>query len=328
MTTPSTDRVRLHHLGSGSPLAEELEHDVRAGLTDTPRQLPPKYFYDERGSRLFERITRLPEYYLTRTEAAILESEAATIMQVVQPAELLELGSGSSRKTRLLLEAMHEVAGGRRYVPVDVAEEALRQAATALTADLPWLEVEAVVGDFHGDLDRLPRHGRRVVAFLGSTIGNLDRAQRGRLLEDVHGLLEDGDRLLLGADLVKDPAVLLDAYDDDAGVTAAFNRNVLDVLARELDADIPVDAFEHEARWNRQEERVEMWLVPTRPVELSFPTLPLTVHLAAGEGIRTELSCKFRREVLEDELGGAGLRLERFLTDPDKRFSLSLATAR
>lgn len=327
MTTPATDRVRLHHLGSGSPLAEELEHDVRTGLTDTPRQLPPKYFYDERGSRLFERITRLPEYYLTRAEAAILESEAATIMELVRPVELLELGSGSSRKTRLLLEAMHEVADGRRYLPVDVAEEALRQAGAALTAALPWLEVEAVVGDFHGDLDRLPRHGRRIVAFLGSTIGNLDRAQRRRLLKDLHGLLEDGDRLLLGADLVKDPSELLAAYDDAAGVTAAFNRNVLDVLVRELEADIPVEAFEHEARWDERDERVEMWLVPTRSVELSFPTLPLTVELAAGEGIRTELSCKFRREGLEDELAGAGLRLERFLTDPDKRFSLCLATA-
>lgn len=324
-TASSDDRLRVHRLGTGSPLAEQLEQDLRTGLDATPRQLPPKYFYDERGSRLFERITRLPEYYLTRAETSILEREAGSLMEAVRPDELLELGSGYSRKTRLLLEAMHRVCDGRRYVPLDVAEDALIRAGAALTSDLPWLEVEAVVADFHDDLAEIPRGGRRLVAFLGSTIGNLGRDRRHAMLTRLAGLLGEGDRLLLGADLVKDPEVLLAAYDDSEGVTAAFNRNVLRVVARELGADIPVEAFRHEARWNREEERVEMWLVATRDVELACPSLPLTARLEAGEGIRTELSCKFHREGLETELADAGLRVERFLTDPDKRFSLSLA---
>ena len=303
----------------------ELAEDVRAGLGTAPRWLPPKYFYDARGSELFERITQLPEYYLTRAETEILASLSEPLMAQTRPAELVELGSGSSRKTRLLLEAMERHGTGRRYAPLDVSEKALAGAAARLARDLPWLEFAGYVGDFTRDLPRLPRRGRRLIAFLGSTIGNLTPQERAALLRSVAAALEPGDRFLLGVDLVKPRAVLEAAYDDSAGVTAAFNRNVLRVLNRELRAGIPLDAFEHAARYDAALARVEMHLLARRPLTLRFPTLGLAVPLAAGEGVRTEISCKFTRPQVEQELAAAGLCLESWHEDAARRFASAVA---
>jgi L-histidine N-alpha-methyltransferase len=305
---------------------EQLAGDVRAGLTASPKRLPPKYFYDARGSGLFEQITRLPEYYLTRAESEILEAVTDRLVPRVRPGELVELGSGSSRKTRLLLEAMYRHRSGRRYAPLDVSEDALEGAAAALSADYPWLEFEGFVGDFTADLPLVPRRGgRRLLAFLGSTIGNLDPSERAALLRGVAAALAPGDRFLLGVDLVKERAVLEAAYDDAAGVTAEFNRNMLHVLNAELGAGIPVEAFEHVAVYNQTEARVEMWLRAGRQLTLRFPTLGLEARFAAGEALRTEISCKFTRPGVERELAAAGLALESWHEDDAHRFACALA---
>ena len=306
-------------------LRTALAEDVRRGLGAREKWLPPKYFYDAAGSALFERITRLPEYYLTRAESEILEAITDGLAERLRPGELVELGSGSSRKTRLLLEAMHRHRGGRRYAPLDVSADALQGAAAALTASYPWLEFDGFVGDFTADLPRVPRRGRRLLAFLGSTIGNLEPDERAALLGAVVVALRPEDRFLLGVDLVKDPAVLRAAYDDAAGVTAEFNRNVLRVLNRELHADIPVDAFQHVAVYDRELARIEMRLRALRDLEVSFPTLDLEVSFAAGEELRTEISCKFTREGIERELAAAGLRLGSWHTDAEHRFACAVA---
>jgi L-histidine N-alpha-methyltransferase len=321
---PTTD-VHVEALSTPRALHDELLDDVRAGFADAPRWLPPKYFYDATGSALFERITALPEYYPTRAETAILEAHAGALVGAVAPEQLVELGSGSSRKTVLLLEAMHTHGTGDAYVPFDVSEDAIRGAAAALGRDHPWLDVRGYVGDFTSDLHRLPRTGRRLVAFLGSTIGNLDPNGRAAMLGEIRSTLDDDEALLLGADLVKDPDVLVAAYDDATGVTAAFNRNLLHVLRRELGADVEVDAFVHRARWEPTQERVEMWLVAVRDTSMHVPELDLTADFAAGEGLRTELSCKFRRDGLTAELEAAGLAVDRWSTDPDGQFALVLA---
>lgn len=302
-----------------------LEADVRAGLTAPRRTLPSKWFYDARGSALFEEITRLPEYYQTRTEARILEAVADDVVAAVRPEELVELGSGSSRKTRLLLDALHRHGGGDRYVALDVSRGALEEALATLRAAYPWLETVGVVGDFDHHLTALPRRGRGLVVFLGSTIGNLDPGGQARFVADLAAGLGPGDGFLLGVDLVGDPAVLVPAYDDAAGVTAAFNRNLLEVLRRELDAEIDVAAFRHVARWDAAMARIEMLLEATRPTTLRFPTLELEVPVAAGEDIRTEISSKFTRPHVEGLMAGAGLTLTRWHTDPDDRFALVLA---
>jgi L-histidine Nalpha-methyltransferase len=304
---------------------EQLAGDVRAGLTVVPKRLPPKYFYDARGSELFEQITRLPEYYPTRAERDILEEVTDELVGRLRPAELVELGSGSSRKTRLLLEAMHRHGSGRRYAPLDVSEDAMEGAAKALTDDYPWLEFDGFIADFTADLPRVPRRGRRLLAFLGSTIGNLDGPERAELLRGVAAALRPGDRFLLGVDLVKDSAVLEAAYDDAAGVTAEFNRNMLHVLNRELDADIPVEAFDHVAVYDEAAERIEMWLRARRPLTLRFPTLDLRVGFEPGEALRTEISCKFTRPKVERELAAAGLSLEAWHEDPGHRFACAVA---
>lgn len=331
-TPANPPRVRLTRLSTPRTLRDELAEDVRAGLAGQRKSLPPKYFYDQRGSELFEQITLLPEYYLTRAETEILESHAGEIVSGVTPVELVELGSGSSRKTRLLLEAMHRLRDERassdrrvRYVPLDVSETALRAAAEALTADYPWLEVEGVVGDFHRDLQAVPRRGRRLVAFLGSTIGNLEHDERVLFLKQVAGMLDDEDRFLLGLDLVKDPAVLEAAYNDAAGVTAAFNRNVLEVVNRELGADLPVEAFEHVARYDPQGQCIHLCLRAARDLEVRVPALDLRVTFRAGEELHTEVSCKFTRQRVEDELAEAGLLPERWHADSSGRFALVLA---
>jgi L-histidine N-alpha-methyltransferase len=317
--------VTVSHLSEPRAVHDELVDDALAGLTGRPKSLPPKYFYDARGSELFERITRLPEYYATRAETAILEADADDLVAAVRPEELVELGSGSSRKTRLLLEAMHAQGAGNRYVPLDVSEAAVRSAAAVLAADYPWLRVDGLVGDFLRDLPAIPRHGTRLLAFLGSTIGNLDPAARRVFLKQVAAALAGDDRLLLGVDLVKDVAALEAAYDDAAGVTAAFNRNVLAVLNRELGGDLPVDAFAHVARWDPERSCVDLYLRATRPVTARLAEPGLEVTFAAGEELHTEMSCKFTRAGVEEELDEAGLTLERWLTDQAGRFALVLA---
>lgn len=321
----STTDVQIEALSSRRALHDELLDDVRTGFASSPRWLPPKYFYDAEGSALFEQITELPEYYPTRAETAILEAHAEDLVAEAEPEQLVELGSGSSRKTMLLLEAMHRQGTGDVYVPFDVSADAIRGAADVLGRNHPWLDVRGFVGDFTTDLHRLPRTGRRLVAFLGSTIGNLDPVGRSALLGEIRASLAQDEALLLGADLVKDPDVLVAAYDDAAGVTARFNHNVLRVLQRELDAELDLDAFRHEARWNRDDERIEMWLVATRRTSVRVPELDMVADFAAGEGIRTELSCKFRREGLTTELRTAGLAVVSWLTDPQDRFALVLA---
>ncbi|MDI5965888.1 L-histidine N(alpha)-methyltransferase [Streptantibioticus silvisoli] len=305
--------------------ARALRADVVNGLTAEPKWLPPKWFYDARGSELFEEITQLPEYYPTRAERAILAAEAGAIAAVTGARVLVELGSGSSEKTRLLIEALR--AGGTLtgYVPVDVSESALEQAGRALIADYPGLAVHALIADFQAGLTLPPADGPRLVAFLGGTIGNLLPSERAEFLRRVHDALAPGDALLLGTDLVKDERTLVAAYDDAAGVTAAFNKNVLAVLDRELGADLDPDAFEHVARWDAKHEWIEMRLRATAAFTAKIPALDLKVEFARGEEIRTEISAKFRESGVRDELLAAGLEQRHWWTDAEHRFALSLA---
>ncbi|MFJ4916825.1 L-histidine N(alpha)-methyltransferase [Streptomyces sp. NPDC088726] len=301
-----------------------LRADVLDGLTRQPKTLPPKWFYDARGSELFEEITRLPEYYPTRAEREILIGRAGAIAAASGARTLVELGSGSSEKTRHLLDALPEL---HTYVPVDVSESALRGAAEALLEERPGLSVHALIADFTGALT-LPRTpGPRLVAFLGGTIGNLLPQERAAFLSSVRSLLSPGDSLLLGTDLVKDEEVLVAAYDDAAGVTAEFNRNVLSVVDRELGADFEPGDFEHVARWDPEREWIEMRLRARRELTVKIPELNLVVPFEAGEELRTEISAKFREEGVRDELDGAGLRLTQWWTDSAGRYALSLATA-
>ncbi|MBV6697915.1 L-histidine N(alpha)-methyltransferase [Kitasatospora aureofaciens] len=302
-----------------------LHHDVQHGLTSEPKWLPPKWFYDARGSELFEEITRLPEYYPTRTERAILTARAGEIAAATKARTLVELGSGSSEKTRLLLDALNALGTLHTYVPVDVSESALTAAGTALAAEYPGLAVHGVLADFTARLGLPPDGGPRLVAFLGGTLGNLLPDERAAFLRGLRAALDPGDFLLLGTDLVKDPAVLVAAYDDAAGVTAEFNRNVLNVLNRELSADFDPDAFEHVALWDPEREWIEMRLRSLRAQTVKIPALDLPVHFDRGEELRTEVSAKFRRERVADELASAGLRLSHWWTDEEGRFGLSLA---
>jgi L-histidine N-alpha-methyltransferase len=303
-----------------------LRADVRAGLTRPRKTLPPKWFYDARGSDLFTEITRLPEYYPTRAEREILAREAAEIATASAASTVVELGSGSSEKTRLLLDALRDAGSLARYVPVDVSGGALREAADALLADYPDLLVHGVVADFEHQLGLLPDHGdRRLVVFLGGTIGNFEPAARATFLRALRGTMRPKDSLLLGTDLVKSPAVLVPAYDDAAGVTAEFNRNVLHVINRELRADFDVDRFRHVAVWDAAHEWIEMRLRSVVAQTVRIEALDLAVEFAAGEEIRTEISAKFRREGVRAELAVAGLRLSSWWTDGAARFGLSLS---
>jgi L-histidine N-alpha-methyltransferase len=311
--------------------AASLRADARAGLLATPKSLPPKWFYDAEGSALFEKITELPEYYPTRAERAILRAVAPQIAALTEAAVLVELGSGSSEKTRLLLDALRDAGTLRGYVPVDVSESALVLAADALAVEYPRLAVHAVVSDFEESLG-LPVTGEestgagvRLVAFLGSTIGNMVPAERADFLRRVRAQLRPGDAFLLGTDLVKDPAVLVAAYDDAAGVTAAFNKNVLAVLNAELGANFDLSAFEHVARWDAENEWIEMRLRSAVEQRARLAALELTVAFAAGEEMRTEVSAKFRRAGVEAELAAAGLAMRSWWTDPAGQFGLSLS---
>jgi L-histidine N-alpha-methyltransferase len=295
-------------------------------LTATPKDLPPKWFYDDRGSELFDQITRLPEYYPTRTERSILVDHAADIVRVSGADTLVELGSGTSEKTRILLDAFHGRGRLRTFVPFDVSEATLREAAARVAAEYPGVAVHAVVGDFERHLAHVPTAGTRTVAFLGGTIGNLAPPARADFLAAVRAGLGPDDALLLGTDLVKDPDRLVAAYDDAAGVTAAFNRNVLHVLNRELGADFDPDAFAHVARWDARAEWIEMHLRPATAQTVKIPALDLVVEFEAGEAMRTEISAKFRREGVARELAGAGLELREWWTDPAGDFALSLSS--
>ena len=306
-------------------LARQMAVDVRAGLTATPKVLPPKYFYDGRGSELFDEITRLPEYYPTRAEWAILQARADEIAAVTGAPTLVELGSGTSEKTRLLLAALTRGGTLERFVPFDVDPVVLAEAAEAVTDELPGLVVAPEVGDFEKHLHEVPRRPGQLVAFLGSTIGNLDPAQRAAFLADVRGLLGDDGWLLLGTDLVKAPERLEAAYDDAQGVTAEFNRNVLRVINRSLGADFDVDAFTHRALWDPRRSWVEMRLVSQRDQVVHVRDLDLEVTFAAGEQMRTEISTKFTREGVSEELAGAGLGVVHWWTDPAGDVALSLS---
>jgi L-histidine Nalpha-methyltransferase len=301
-----------------------MVEDVLAGLAATPKVLSPVWFYDEVGSRLFDEITRLPEYYLTRAERSILVASAGEVAALAGADTLVELGSGTSEKTRLLLDAMAASGALRRFVPLDVSEEVLREAATAVAASY-GVEVHAVVGDFSRHLGDLPEDGRRLVAFLGSTIGNLVPDERTQFLASVRGSLDDGDHFLLGTDLVKDRARLLAAYDDAAGVTARFNRNVLLVLNAELGGDLDPDGFDHVACWDEAERWIEMRLRARRPQKAVLAAVGRTVSFAAGEEVRTEVSTKFTADQVTGELEAAGMGVVRRWTDPGGDFLLTLA---
>lgn len=300
-----------------------LRADVLHGLSRSPKTLPPKWFYDARGSELFEEITRLPEYYPTRAEREILIDRAGEIAAASGARTLVELGSGSSEKTRHLLDALTDL---HSYVPVDVSESALRGAAEALLTERPGLSVHALIADFTAGLSLPETPGPRLVAFLGGTLGNLLPGERSVFLKSVRDLLAPGDTLLLGTDLVKDEGVLVAAYDDAAGVTAAFNRNVLSVVDRELGADFVPEDFAHVARWNPREEWIEMRLRARRSLTVKIPELDLVVPFEAGEELRTEVSAKFREDGVRGELAAAGLRLAHWWTDSEDRFALSLST--
>jgi L-histidine N-alpha-methyltransferase len=309
-------------------MAAALRADALSGLTATPKTLPPKWFYDASGSALFEKITELPEYYPTRAERAILMSAAPAIAAATGARTLVELGSGSSEKTRLLLSSLSAAGTLRCYVPVDVSEPALVTAADALAAEYPGLDVRAVVSDFEEHLG-LPARGDapapRLVAFLGSTIGNLLPDERASFLARVRSSLEPGDSFLLGTDLVKDPAVLVAAYDDSSGVTAAFNKNVLAVLNAELGADFDLDGFEHVAVWDPAAEWIEMRLRSLGSQTVRVPGIGIEVHFDAGEEMRTEVSAKFRRPRVAAELAAAGFAMRSWWTDPAGQFGLSLS---
>ena len=305
--------------------AHALEADVRTGLSAHPKWLPPKWFYDDRGSELFDAITRLPEYYPTRAERSILLAHAGDIAERTRADTLVELGSGTSEKTRVLLDALAKEGSLARFVPFDVSEATLRSSADEIAREYAGVDVHAVVGDFERHLDTLPRGGRRVVAFLGSTIGNLEPDARRVFFGDLASTLAPGDALLLGTDLVKDPARLVAAYDDAQGVTAEFNRNVLRVVNRELDANFDPEAYAHVARWNTDAEWIEMRLRADVAQHVRIERIDLDVEFAAGEEMRTEVSTKFHREGITSELEAAGLELATWWTDDADDFALSLA---
>ncbi|MFI5806205.1 L-histidine N(alpha)-methyltransferase [Streptomyces sp. NPDC051561] len=301
----------------------DLRTDVLQGLGRDPKSLPPKWFYDARGSELFEEITRLPEYYPTRAEREILLARAGQIAAATGARTLVELGSGSSEKTRILLDTLPDL---HSYLPVDVSESALTGAAEALLAERPELNVHALIADFTRGLALPGTPGPRLVAFLGGTLGNLLPDERAVFLKSVRSLLQPGDALLLGTDLVKDQGTLVAAYDDAAGVTAAFDKNVLSVLNRELDADFDPDDFSHVARWDPAHEWIEMRLRARRALTVKVRELDLVVTFEAGEELRTEVSAKFREEGIRNELAAAAMELSHWWTDDTGRFALSLST--
>jgi L-histidine N-alpha-methyltransferase len=325
---PITDADEVIQIDSHLDGAHErsLAEDVLDGLTRPFKELPPKHFYDARGAELFDQICNLPEYYPTRAERAILEQSAEELASLTGAVELVELGSGTAAKTRVLLDALQANGTLHRYVPVDVTEQMVRDCAEELTREYPGLRVHGVIGDFERHLDRVPpAAGPRIVAFLGGTIGNFPPGSRRRVLRQIGRLLGPDDHLLMGTDLVKDPEVLEAAYDDAQGVTAEFNRNVLRVLNRELQADFDPDDFDHVALFDRENEWIEMRLRARREHTTLVRDLDLPVHFDAGEELRTEISAKFTPVRLKADLSAADLELVRWLTDPEELFALTLS---
>ena len=311
-------------LPAGGTLAG-LAEDVREGLSCPFKELPPKYFYDERGSQLFEQITELPEYYPTRAERSILESGAADIVAAAGPTTLIELGSGAAAKTRYLLDAMRDAGSLETYVPVDISEEITRRVAEELVSEYDGLRVHGVVCDYETHLERVPREEGGLIAFLGGTIGNFRPGPRRSFLARIATLMYPGDRFLLGTDLVKDPGVLEAAYNDSQGITAEFNKNVLRVLNRELNAGFEPEAFEHVAFWDADNEWIDIRLRSLVEQFIDIRDLDMQVHFARNEEMRTEISTKFTRERLEASYADAGLELVEWWTDPEGLFALSLA---
>ncbi|WP_051441518.1 L-histidine N(alpha)-methyltransferase [Arthrobacter sp. H14] len=315
----------IHHLPPDHH-GRNLRADVRAGLTGSPKTLPPKWFYDKNGSDLFEQITKLPEYYPTRAEREVLTNHAESIAAAGPAETLIELGSGSSRKTPLLLNALKKAGPLRRYVAVDVSDGALLEARDELSSAFPDLDLQAVAADFETQLHLVPHKGPTLVAFLGGTIGNMEPEARARFLQNVRDLLlPTGGSLLLGTGLITPPHVLIPAYDDAAGVTADFNRNVLRVLNTELGADFDVEAFEHAAVWNPEQEWIEMRLRATRPMLVHLPGINLDVWFQEGEELRTEISAKFRTSGIIAELEAAQLKTIGQWADEQNQYALTLA---
>jgi L-histidine N-alpha-methyltransferase len=311
---------------SDASLQAELLHDVAWGLSRPQKELPPKYFYDRRGSELFDEITRLPEYYLTRTERALLDCWSTPLMGALRPRALVELGAGSADKTRRLLDAMVYAGSGEVYVPIDVSAAFLDDAAVRLREEYPTLGIEPIVGDIADPLDLDPALPRpAVIGFLGSTIGNFDALGAHALLENVERAMRPGDRFLLGADLRKNPAIIEAAYNDAQGVTAEFNLNVLRVMNRDLGANFDLTKFEHRAFYHRALHRIEMHLVSTDDQRVTIPGVG-TVAFAGGESIRTEISCKYDFVTLGSMLAAAGMEIERWITDSAQTYALVLAS--
>lgn len=324
-------RAAVRSLGEAVEDLEQMAEDVRAGLLSTPKDLSPwpKYFYDEKGSELFEEITAVPEYYQTRTELSILEEKAPEIITRTGCRELIELGSGSASKTRALLDAMVAGAGAVRYVPFDVSESALSSSAERLLEEYPTLHISGFVGDFDHSLEHLLARTKtngsgRLVIFLGGTIGNFMPEQRQSFLGRLRAGLETGDYLLVGMDLVKDAHVLEAAYDDAAGVTARFNKNLLNVLNRKLGGEFEPELFTHRATYNSEESRIEMWLDSKVEQKVPVAALDLEVPFEEEEGMRTEISTKFTRESMETSFREAGLHMLGLYTDDDGLFGLAL----
>ncbi|SIS01191.1 L-histidine N(alpha)-methyltransferase [Williamsia sterculiae] len=320
MSAPSLD-IRI----TDADIEDSLRADVLTGLSSSPKTLPPKWFYDARGSELFTDITALAEYYPTRTERSLLERHAGDIAAAADAETIVELGSGSSEKTRVLLRAAVDQGALNTYVPQDVSESALAQAVTELQTEFPTLRVHGIVSDFTHAIPALPHSGRRMIAFLGGTLGNLNPVERAEFLGALAGSLDDGGTLLLGVGLVTDVDVMEAAYDDADGVTAAFDKNVLTVLNGRLGANFDLDDFEHVAVWNPEDEWIEMRLRARRDLTVRVDDLDIDVPFSAGESIRTEISAKFRRDGITTELATAGFRVADFWTDPRERFGLILA---
>lgn len=322
MKAPIEIEVRL----TEDDLARQLREDAREGLFSTPRRIPSKWIYDQRGSDLFDQITRLPEYYLTRCERSILERESEMIAAFTKASTLIELGSGTSEKTRLLLNALTTARTVETFVPFDVHETTLRSAANQLVASYPGLVVHGIAGDFEQHIYDLPKGSPRLVAFLGSTIGNLDPKQRASFFAQLAGALQTGDHFLLGVDLVKDVDLIEAAYNDSAGVSAEFNRNILNVLNHQLGADFLTTNFDHVAFFNPEEEWMEMWVEAKSAHVVTIAALNEEIKFEEGERVHTEISVKFRREGIEHELTAAGFEPVRWLTDDRAHFALSLST--
>jgi L-histidine N-alpha-methyltransferase len=326
-TARSADRILIDVHVDANGMLEGMPEEVRAGLTASPKRLAPKYFYDEAGSLLFEKITEQPEYYPTRAERDLLQDISGELMAELRPQQIVELGSGSSYKTRQLLGAPSAPDHLETYVPFDVSESIVKEASDELVVEYPYLSIHGVIGDFGLHLGHIPAaSGRRLVLFLGGTIGNLDPVERVAFLRQVSELLGPEDRLLIGMDLVKDVSTIEAAYNDSAGVTAAFNRNMLHFLNRSLNGDFNADAFEHYCFFNQAESRIEMHLVPNTPQIVTFTDLDLSVTFTPEDSLWTECSYKFTEESLTQMLADAGLSLEHFYTndDPARLFGLAL----